>query len=61
MSLNLFNNALKMAIANEIATELSTCIERAIFFFDYYGPDSTPRGAVDALMQTNGHGTYAVT
>ena len=32
-------------------TELSTCIERAIFFLDYQGTDSSPRGAVDALRQ----------
>ena len=45
-------NALNIAMQNELATELSTCIERAIFFFDYEGSDSTPRGAVDALRQT---------
>ena len=45
-------NALNIALQNEFATELSTCIERAIFFFDYQGADSTPRGAVDALRQT---------
>ena len=45
-------NALNIVLANEIATELSTCIERAIFFLDYLGTDSSPRGAVDALRQT---------
>ena len=47
---NKLNSALEMS--SELASELSTCIERAIFFFDYRGPDSSPRGAVDALWHT---------
>ena len=34
-----------------VETEITTCIERALFFYDYQGIDHTPRGAVDALMQ----------
>ena len=45
-------NSLNIALANELATEVVTCIERAILFLDYGGLDSTPRGAVDALRQT---------
>ena len=44
------DSALQMSL--EFEPELSTCIERAIFFFDYQGPDSTPRGAVYALRHT---------
>ena len=44
------DSALQMSL--EFEPELSTCIERAIFFFDYQGADSTPRGAVDALRHT---------
>ena len=43
--------ALKMATQQEVSTDLSTCIERAVFFFDYNGIDHTPRGAVDALKE----------
>ena len=45
-------SAHQIAVSNDFATELSICIERAIFFFDYEGTDSSPRGAVDALRQT---------
>ena len=41
-----------MTLQIEVATELHTCIERALFFFDYQGIDHTPRGAADALEQT---------
>ena len=56
------SNALHIANANELSTDLVTCIERAIFFLDNKGTDSTPLGAVDALRQTTqaldmcGHG-----
>ena len=52
VSWNKLQKALQIAVANDIATELITCIERAILLFDYKGNDSTPRGAVDALRQT---------
>ena len=42
-------NSLKIALQNEVNSELRTFIERAIFFFDYEGADSTPKGAMDAL------------
>ena len=45
-------HSLNIALANELATEVGTCIERAILFLDYGGLDSTPRGAVDALRET---------
>ena len=32
-----FQNALQITMKTEIATELSTCIERVLFFFDYQG------------------------
>ena len=45
------SKAFKMA-RDELSTELSTCIERAIYFLDYLGTDSSPRGALDALKRT---------
>ena len=42
---------LETSIQNEVSTEVTTCVERALLFFDYPGVDHTPRGAVDALKQ----------
>ena len=47
-----FSNALKIVIDNELPKDLKRIIERAIFFFDYEGKDSSPRGAVDAIRET---------
>ena len=52
------DHALKIVVSQDTETELSTCIERALFFLDHQdtdssprGADSSPRGAVDALRQ----------
>ena len=65
VALDKLQNALNIAKENEIETEITTCIERAILFLDYEGNDSTPRGALDALRQTTqaldmcGHTTHS--
>ena len=52
VSWTMLQEALNITVANGFDTELSTSIERAIYFLDYQGTDSTPRGAVDALSHT---------